>query len=137
MDVNLSEEFKARLIKYLDGIEEAGRRGGDFVAEQAPETMRQFVTWHIIENAAWALAMLFAAAVAMYTCKHVWKFAEGFRCSEDRTATKIISSVVCGVLVCIFTFKAFAFAMDSAKAAVAPNVYLIETAVKLSKKVGY
>lgn len=131
----MNEELKSRLIHYLDMLEDAGKKGAEFVSDQAPETVKQFVRWEILSNSIWTVACLagIAAVTAIYF-KVIWRYsANSLNVHEDGwfirgifgafSIAGIVALSVCGMDHFIHAIKAY----------IAPNVFLIEKAAELLK----
>lgn len=131
----MNDELKTRLVKYLDALEAAGRKGADFVADQAPETIRQFLTWTLVQRAGLCIMFAVLAAVALYIASKFWRWAQEakaenewesqFNCELGLTCFGLATTGLgIGSLVSLF---------GALKVWIAPNVFLIEWAAELVK----
>lgn len=120
----MNDELKTRLTKYLDSLEAAGRKGADFVAEQAPETIRQMLTWGIVEHAFYAVIFAACAAALYWFAKQCGKE----KCPDLAVlgCVSLLGSIGCCAGVCVNIFTML-------KIWVAPNIYLIEWAASMVK----
>jgi hypothetical protein len=121
----MQDELKSRLIKYLDHLEEVGKQGADFVAGQAPDTVRQFIQWEIVSSIAAGCACL---AVAAFLGFVIYKI-HSFEFMPESVPAYVFTGL--GFIGCLCgAYTHFGYAL---KAYIAPNVFLIEKAAELLK----
>lgn len=123
----MNDELKTRLIKYLDYLEEVGAKGADFVADQAPETVRQFVQWEIVYHS-------IAAAACVCICgAMLFGFYKSLKLMQKHEAWECSPIMVLFILVILPSIGAWTNGTTALKAYIAPNVFLIEKAAELIK----
>lgn len=124
----MNDELKTRLIKYLDYLEEVGAKGADFVADQAPETVRQFVQWEIVYHGTCASACLLVILVAAFAN---WRFTKWI--SKQRDPWEFGAIYMANIFLIFPVAGICANVPPALKAYIAPNVFLIEKAAELIK----
>lgn len=131
----MDDELKQRLVKYLDGMENAVKTGGDFVYENAPETIRQYITYTIASNAAavigGAILLCFGIYVGCNLAKYLRKFGERY---YESNPVRVVIQAIVSAICCVFGPISAATHVDPLlKVWLAPNIYIIETIAKLVK----
>lgn len=129
----MDEQLKQKLIGYLDHLEQAAKTGGDFVAEHAPETVQQWITFSLLEAVGGAvLAMLafFAIACLMWaTLRHNYKGSW-----LDEELFKTLAAIVCPMVMVMTMCIAATNAHKALKIYIAPNVFIVEKVSELVRK---
>ena len=129
----MNEELHTRLIKYLDYLETVGKKGAEFVQDQAPETVRQFLLWQIASDAFLALVCIIICAVVYVGIRK----ASAYLMSTAQNPNEIENAYICaGVGFCVSLVSlgiGIHYIYDALKVWIAPNVFLIEKAAELVK----
>jgi uncharacterized membrane protein YjjP (DUF1212 family) len=121
----MNEELKTRLNKYLDTLEQSLATGTDFVSDQAPLVVQEFLAWEFWTSFVFAvLFMLFSVAVVVATVKLARVTTEDV---EEKAALYCIGTVVWFVPTLLLVVNL----MDAAKVHMAPRVYLLEHIAEL------
>lgn len=149
----MDEAFKAKLLKYLDGLETAAGKVQDFASAEIPLFVREWLLWHAVSNAVYAVGFLLVAVAALWVGVRLvrWGYGNWNASCEEYKAAKNDSSrrwaadeagnraagVIFGGLVLsaagLFGFAvAGHFALAALKVAVAPRVVVVEKIAELA-----
>lgn len=120
----------------IDKLEGAAETGGEFVAEQAPLVIQEYLVWYFWSNvleACAGMALIILAVVIAVVC---WRnFKAWFVCNKYGWVEPWIAVpvIVCAVM-CVFGALPICLGIhDAVKVSVAPRVVLIEKAAELAK----
>ena len=129
----MNEELRTRLIRYLDVLEDAGKKGAEFVSDQAPETVKQFVQWEIVYNSMFAAAFLALCVAICVIYRFVYVRAVKMTDEADRGICLAFGGIIWIAVLIGSGHEMIHHAACATKAYVAPNVFLIEKAADLLK----
>jgi hypothetical protein len=138
------------MIQILSGVSSAGgeiydasksaiKSSVDFVTEQAPDVVRQFITWKLAESITWACIWTFITLCFFYfanKCRLMQKHGarddagSGWSTSFTGAFWKWAFTTI-GLFV--FILNVGSYARDIVKISVAPKVYIIEYVVDLAR----
>lgn len=107
-------------------------QGYDFVKQQAPEVVKEFIRWQIAEACVWILSFSGLAGVMFYFARQLKLSAANGSSSYrgDKTAGKWVMRIVASLML-IITLGVNG--MHIAKCVVAPRVFIIEYVVDMVK----
>lgn len=125
MEVN--DEVKVRLIKYLDNVEELVRKGADLAQDQLPAIAQEIIAWN---RASTTVALLFSVGLVALGVYAIWQlFKHGTAADKRHESSEPYA--VCAVfsgIVSLFGFIATLYnTMPCVKAWFAPRLVLLET----------
>lgn len=136
------------LIEMLSGVKTAGgeiysaskemiHNGVNFVSEQAPDVVKQFLMWKFWESGAWMIMWFAVIALLMYLRYRASKFSIEQKETDDLNSNfpigwivKWVSYILVGF---VLVFPVRGHALNMVKIGVAPKVYIIEYVVDLVK----
>jgi hypothetical protein len=76
----MDEQLKTKLVGYLEAIEAKVRTGSDFVADEAPNVVKEWLWWCGVESGLYAtffmLAAMFAFCVLRYASRALAREAD-------------------------------------------------------------
>lgn len=124
----MNDEIKARLVRYADQLESAASKGADFLAEQAPETVRQFLAWHFWSAVALSVLLAVVAILLAWASRRAWTEAMRDDC-EGVYGASVFFAFTAAVSVALLVVNVFA----ALKIAIAPNVFIIEKLAEMAK----
>lgn len=133
----MNEELQTRLLKYMDHLEQYAQQGGDFVAEQTPLLVQEFLAWEFWYHLAWGACML-VVSVAMWSACVMCLRAAKYAFKEDRDNLDgfmpfvLLAPIVGGIAALLFV-SAFNGLASAAKVHMAPRVYLLEHIAEMAK----
>ena len=119
----MNEEFivgvETRITKYLDAIESTSSHAGDFVLEQTPLVVQEFLNWYFYSHLVYGLTWLFFSLIFGVVSLVLWKkFAE-----DDALGTMMAISIsTMGFLFIMFVVNA----ISVVKVTTAPRLILLE-----------
>lgn len=120
----MNDEIKARLVRYADQLESAASKGADFVSEQAPETVHQYLAWHLWSSIIEAVACALMFALFLYLALRMWAWLS----DESKAA------IIFPCMPIVVGFVGFwVNSMNALQIVVAPNVFIIEQLARLAK----
>lgn len=128
MDQEIKDKSKELVVNAIDFIQ----RSGDFVAEQAPLVVQEFLLWRFTQATLWASIELVVFAVCVWYCRRYIKPAmvELDKPTRDQSDLVIGRGVIGGIAAIITGFICFVAAMFNVVEAVqiklAPRVYMLE-----------
>jgi len=64
----VDEELKKRLLDYMDTLDGAVREGGDFVLEQSPLVVQEYITYSRVVHTSLVLLAFAIAAAMVFVC---------------------------------------------------------------------
>lgn len=136
------------LIEILSGVKSAGgevytaskdaiHKSVDFVVEQAPDVVKQFLMWKFFHALTWMLIWISVASIVLFFAYKLRKYQD--KASKDTGYNSgdpsehnvvVIFKWILGCLACIFLlFGVSSNALQMVKIKVAPKVYIIEFVV--------
>jgi hypothetical protein len=130
--VNATEELQRLLIDTITSTRDGLAKGVDFAMEQIPEVCAQLLAWKFAEAALFGTCGIIAVLFLLT----VWgiMFFKRWECDDDKTISRIASSVVCGIVIpCIIFAEVAPRVATCVKIKVAPKVYLVEFAAGMVK----
>jgi uncharacterized membrane protein len=123
-------DIQERLSKYLDKIEESAQKFGDFAEVEIPQTIREWLTWIVIEHSCYAVMFLISAIFifvllgrAINCIKEIEKDLEG------RAMVWVIRVVLTSTLL----FFCIKNTMEAVKPIVSPRLVIVEKAAEIVK----
>lgn len=136
------------MIDILSGVRDAGkdiygvtkdaiRTSVDFVKEQAPDVVQQFLKWQIAKHSFYGIAFLLFAVGLIFTARYLRKsvLPNIDRDYNDYNSGAPVGFTWVGIVVCrigaclLLVFGLGSNLMDVTKIAIAPKVYIIEYVV--------
>jgi hypothetical protein len=132
------------LIEMLSGVKTAGgeiysaskemiHNGVNFVSEQAPDVVKQFLTWKFWESGAWIVVFTVVIGLALYARRKASQFSDAQK--RDEFPVGWIAKWVLFIFIgWTLAFPIRFHALNMVKIGVAPKVYIIEYVVDLVKE---
>ena len=135
------------LIEMLSGVKDASKemygaskeavhKSVDFIAEQAPDVIKQFLMWRFFRAVTWACIFTFVAGVCLFFVNKLKKYQavadKGSRYNDNPSEHQVTTFFkwALGVVACLFIiFGVGTNAFEMVKIKVAPKVYIIEYVV--------
>ena len=114
MNENLEKQLSAIIEKAVSIAEQTG----EFVIEQAPDLLREFIIFHRVEKTTYILLSLLLISLIYYISKRIVKAND----DEYNYIINVFSVVPVGAFFCHFS--------DFIKVWAAPKLYLIEYFLK-------
>lgn len=132
----MDEEIKRRITSYLDELEKATKTTGEFVSEQAPLLVQEYLNWYFINNLFHAVICL---VIAMILVRCVFKYYHlTYRLSDgDRAPLQFIIIAVTCLISGGLTIASISSVHLAIKVKIAPRVVLLEevtSIMSLNKK---
>jgi len=138
----VSTNLNQVLIEMLSGVKDASgeiygaskqaiHKSVDFIAEQAPDVIKQFLMWRLFRALTWASIFTFIAGVCLFFSYKLKKYqskasTESYGDPSEHQVTTLFKWIL-AVVACLFiTFGVGANAFEIVKIKVAPKVYIIE-----------
>lgn len=118
-----------RLKEVLDDILSGIKQAGDFVLEQAPMVVQEFIRWEIISNAIGGILLIVGTSLLTYLV--IRKIEKGIKDNEIEEEIRVFYLFI--LLVLFPIFLGIEMSMDSVKAYVAPRVVVLEKFSNLLK----
>ena len=119
----MNEKLENELAKLVEKSMQVAEKTGDFVIEQAPELLKQFILYNTIECVFIILICIIAVLVSVKICKMIQKKDDMFK--NDVHPVWIFMSfhiVTLGILI--------QYSLDLIKLLIAPKIYIIEYFIK-------
>ena len=110
---------------------EAAKAGKDFVLEQAPDVIQQFLVWKATEAGFWMVAGFSLIAFTIWSLKKRWVQWYTFETYNSMEVSPTILLALLNILAGIVVF--ILHVLDFLKIVLAPKVYLLEFASSLVK----
>lgn len=132
------------MVQMLSGVKDASgeiyrfskqevAHGYDFIKDQAPQVVKEFLLWKIAESCVWLVVWITLACVFFFFARKLSLAAPTMSDEVNRdaaTAGKWAGRIVaCGIIIVAVGVHA----MTITKCVVAPRVYIIEYVVDLCK----
>lgn len=131
----MNEELKAKLLQYLEYIEQGVHKGADFVAEQTPLYVQELLAWHFWSYIGDATLFLLPAVVLTVGGRWLWNYGspERNKASDQRTnaendfvfGTTLVPCFAYAIAVGLM-FGVIGKSFHAAKAKIAPRVIVVE-----------
>lgn len=121
------------LVTAINGLIEGATATKDFVVEQAPDVIRQFLTWKFAEAAVWAAFGAIIMGLVIFGNTVVWKITSTEDWEREAFGWRFFTfgiSLVAFVPSVLCTIKN---GLIMLKISVAPKVFLLEYAASLIK----
>lgn len=134
----MDKALEERLLKYMDYVEGAAKGTADFVTEQAPDVVNQFLAWEFWYNvfltAIWVtLTLTFYLIWRRNYPKTMAADAEAAEASHNAEPWRtVLLTAVCVCSGALFGIMGAVDACDALKVAVAPKVVLLEKIAELT-----
>ena len=124
----MDHELKARLASYLDTLESTVKSGSDFLVEQAPLYVREYLNWTfwssmfigVVCAAIFWFMVLASKAAYKKVVENMYPYNDSLTASWTAV---LIMMVACSLLSLIFTVTSF---YTATKVTLAPRVVLME-----------
>jgi hypothetical protein len=137
----VDEQLKAKLIGYLDSVESKLKTGADFVADETPKLVDEWLRWLAVEHAIYAGCFLAASLTAILLCRWGAKklrtecdkyteYSNGYAWLCGQWSATLI--VIGWVSVFLFNIGTIHHAMHTAKVLTAPRVVVVEKIAELT-----
>src|SRR5690349_9161534 len=111
----MDEELKKRLLDYMDTLDSAVREGGDFVLEQAPLVVQEFITYTRATQSGYLLLAVAIFAVQFPVIKRIRKWiltGDGYMKEADASIVSCIGyPLTSAVALVMFAANFNAFVM--------------------------
>lgn len=136
----MDEQLKQKLVTYMDSMEEAIKTGSDFVAEQAPLVVQEYLNWCFWDAVAYVCLCLFLVAANWFAFARFCSYCESAKHRELPPESReadlsmgagwmIVGSVASiGLLIAVWQNAAIALQIT-----IAPRVFLLERIAELVK----
>jgi hypothetical protein len=139
------------LIEALSGVKDASgeiyqaskgaiRKSVDFVTEQAPDAVRQFLLWHMVSAIIWTVIDCLFIAFFLFGASRWNKWAKtadtncpSYALASDQWCGYFWKWAFVGIAIMFLFMGVGSQSFVIAKIAVAPKVYIIEYVVDLAK----
>lgn len=125
--------MKEQLAKVADAATAAGQEIYAFAKEQAPELIKEIITWHIASNAIIFAISTVIVVLAAIAIKHCYKVITGDSTSfggEEFAFAGIITSAV----ILFFSSVSMAIhALDAVKGIASPRLVVLEKISEVTK----
>ena len=125
------EELQTRLTKYLDFLDTTAKDGTDFLIEQAPLVVQDFLTWefwHHILYGVWLLiipALLLAALICGWIALYRY-YSKGDAEHGEPAIMGLLGSFIGLAIIASISTCGIKHWLMALKIHVAPRVYLLE-----------
>lgn len=121
----MNDQLEQQLSKVIEKSLALAEKTGDFVIEQAPELLREFYAWHIMENSLYAVVSFIFVVI----CVFIYRKFSGDKYEDDRDMAEphVILPMffsACGGLSGLGFL--ISFVRNIVFITVAPKLYLIE-----------
>ncbi len=121
----MDAEISSRLAKYLDVIESGVKSSADFIQEQAPLVVQEFLAWRFWSSVCTCVVMIAIIAMCVYFCRKIHK-----RMEPGDEPVFIIPVTIAAICAVSLYFNAGA----AIKVKLAPRLVLIEEIRELQGK---
>jgi len=130
------------LIEMLSGTKDAAKeiygaskeaihKSVDFVSEQAPDVIKQFLHWKLAESIIWLVVNLATVSILLYVSRRLWKWEQNEYNTEGIGYVGLVLG--CFAAGVIFYNGVVDDVTNIVKISVAPKVYIIEYVVDTVK----
>lgn len=133
----MDEQFKAKLLSYMDKVEAGLQKGADFAEQEIPLAIQEWLMWLAVERFSYAAAFLGGAIVVGVMARKLWRqdFSVFDAAGGITFRASRIASLALWLIFPILMAASFTWAMSGVKVLVAPRVVLVEEVAKLVKDV--
>ena len=134
----MDEELKQRLLRYLDSMEEGIEKSAEFVADQAPDVVQQWLAWEFWSSVFFATCCIVTAVASAYYFRRLWIWADKHltKDAKESEAGPVILGLAVLAGMCIGTLTgAIMNAYSATKVSVAPKVVIVEKMTELAKSI--
>lgn len=124
MNLSLNEELKTKLIEYMSKLEQAVQASGDFVSEQAPLVVQEFITYQRASESIYVLSGVILLIFAAFWLKSALKAESWPKDAEFPVGMAFFILMVISLLsgsVCLVSHV-----QPCLKAWVAPRILIID-----------
>lgn len=127
----MNEELQKQIAAILKQALEAAQHGGQWLAGQIPDVLRQLLVWNITVGALCALGLL----VLLILDVVAWRKAAAYEGAADiyRSGNGYFTAAMMTGIACLPGTFLLMGASDGLKAFVAPKLFLLEYAANLVK----
>lgn len=138
MDEKLKEQGIAYLSKMLNQLE----KGTDFVVEQTPLVVQEYLTWSLWESVILSVFLIIPIFVGWVVYHYWWKAAKewdlpSYSCGFDqgtRTVSRVVAIVINWAATIILSINSIMYVLQAVKIWLAPRVFLIEQLAQFVKQ---
>jgi len=128
MNEEIKKDLLERLIKYLDSLEQAISSSQNFAADQAPEVIKEIITWGIVRGlGTFAVSM----GIIFFIVKMINKAHKINH--DDREFVIPVSYVVGGIIFLGAFIHGINSFFNACQAMIAPRLYILEYIKELVK----
>ena len=131
----MDERFKDKALSYLDKMEAAAAKVGEFAETEIPETIREWLLWLAVERFAYAAAFLAVAIVFVVVSRKTLAAAGGWKGVGNSPVGEPVAVVV--ILMWLASAGCFigagSWSLHGLKVVIAPRVVLVEEVAKIVK----
>jgi len=128
------EQLQAKLLEYLTALEAGIKQGGDFVAEQTPLVVQEFLAWMFAEAVIYAVVSFIVFVIALRLLKLLWVHTADFH-HEDREFCRAFGTFGLSVVAILSCGVAVHQSTRAIKVSVAPRVVVLEKSAELIKEI--
>lgn len=137
----MEEQLKEKGIQYLSNMLDNLQKGSDFVVEQTPLVVQEYLTWNLWEYALYSVAFLIPIIIIWSLYRFWWNRIKDVELPKvgkylsyghtefdqgDRTALRWVWISINWALTVLFLCVSFAHMLGAVKIWLAPRVFLIE-----------
>jgi len=134
----VDEQLKSKLIGYLDSLESRLKTGADFVSDETPKLVEEWLRWMAIESGIYAACFLISSLTAFALCRwgssRLWKEHEkhGGDYSEYCRLWSSFVLAISWVVLPLVNIGTVYHGLHVAKVLTAPRVVVVEKIAELT-----
>lgn len=122
----MDAELKEVILHWLKKIETVADKGGDFVLENAPETVRQYVQFTVVENLVLAVFLFALICGCVFLCRKCGKALSRKDIHSSEEPPYIFGFVASGIAIIPFVTFLVTSVHRFLLAWLAPNVFILK-----------
>lgn len=126
----MNDEMKKKLIEYLDKTGSAVDSAGNFVLEQAPDVIQQYLVWEFYSNLILSIIAVLISIFFIRIYSICWKVGEEGKWDNPGP---VLGLLIFGIMSIAFFFGSLERVYHMVKVSVAPKIVLIEKMSDLIK----
>lgn len=127
----MDNELQKQIAEVLRKALEAAQKGGEWIAGQIPDVLRQVIYWEIAVGVVWLLLFIITARVSFLWLTK-WSDQE-LDCSDEWMPSKLFAAGIGGIATLVTGIFALIYGFSALKAIIAPKLFLLEYAAHLLK----
>lgn len=120
----MNDQLRDKLIRYLDALEAATQKAGDFASAEIPEAIREYLMWLTIERFAFAIA--FTIPVIVWLIVHGRIKAAMAKLDKYDLAPVGLFYWMARVGIYAFLIGTLHWGLAGVKVVIAPRVVIVE-----------